>query len=211
MDAVKRRKGERVRQWLFGKRSKSPKPESAKPARETTTLGERKAKADDTSDTGSIRSGAKLIDSKSGGPVTNFTSVSSTEHKDDGPEKTVPEDTDAGKPVVKDTNPPDATPKKTPPKSVANDGIQEYPLPTSEDLWAKAKQMIPEDERRALDDNVELGPTTDVLNELQAVVDEKQQVVEEKTWKIKLCRAQDCATRCRCQDMWVDNDFQERG
>lgn len=44
--------------------------------------------------------------------------------------------------------------------------------------------MIAEDERRALDDNVELGPTTNVLNELQAVVDEKQQVVEEKTWKI---------------------------
>ncbi|KAH8737409.1 hypothetical protein BGZ61DRAFT_15456 [Ilyonectria robusta] len=184
MDAVKRRKGERVRQWLFGKRSKSPKPESAKPARETTTLGERKAKADDTYDTGSIRSGAKVIDSKIGGAITSVASVSSTQHKDDGLEKSVPEDTDAGKLVAKGTNPQDATPKETPSKGIADDGIREYPLPTSEDLWVKAKQMIPEDERRALDDNVELGPTTDVLNELQAVVDEKQQVVQEKTWKI---------------------------
>lgn len=184
MDAVKRRKGERVRQWLFGKRSKDPKPESAKPAHETTPLGERKAKADDTYDAGSIRSGAKVIDSKIGGAITSVASVSSTQNKDDGLEKTVPEDTDAGKLVAKDTDPQDATPKETPSKGIADDGIREYPLSTSEDLWVKAKQMIPEDERRALDDNVELGPTTDVLNELQAVVDEKQQVVQEKTWKI---------------------------
>ena len=61
---------------------------------------------------------------------------------------------------------------------------QQYSNAT-QDLWEMARQQLDKEEQGVLETNVEIGPTKDILDQVQEVIKDKKRQVEEKAWKLE--------------------------
>ncbi|KAF7562204.1 hypothetical protein G7046_g1935 [Stylonectria norvegica] len=174
MDPLKRRKRERVKDWILGGRPKSSTSQ-LNSSTDDTALSGCKSDSDESGDAGRVGwTSRSPRNSETDVSVVQTPLVATKKGKDKNLEDKNLEDKGLQHNGLQDEGLTDEGRKDEHPSYVSTVG---------QDLWERAKQELKEDERELLEGNVQLGATRDILSQLDTIMQEKQQQVEAKTWK----------------------------